>query len=82
MRLLLTLALLAQVWAGSAQVYFSKQIDWMHSEDALGFLATADYRNFLAAGGSISLDPYLDQLLVTRFDSLGQVKEVKGLLPT
>ncbi len=82
MRLLLTLALLAQVWAGSAQVYFSKQIDWMHSEDALGFLATADYRNFLAAGGSISLDPYLDQLLVTRFDSLGQVKEVKGLLPS
>ncbi|MFN0215914.1 MAG: T9SS type A sorting domain-containing protein [Saprospiraceae bacterium] len=83
MRLFLTMALLAQVWAGSAQVYFNKQIDWQQNEDVLGYIvATGDYRNFLAAGGSLSLDPYLDQLLITRFDSLGEPQGAKVHLPS
>lgn len=81
-RPLIILALLTQVWVGSAQVYFSKQIDWMHNYDLLGYIVpTNDYQNFLAVGESLSIDPYLDQMLLCRFDSIGEVKGLNVLLP-
>ncbi|MFN0215916.1 MAG: T9SS type A sorting domain-containing protein [Saprospiraceae bacterium] len=84
MRLFLILALLAPIFigAGSAQVYFSKQIDWMHNYEALGFLTSNNNQNFLAIGGSFSLDPYLEQAFVARFDSIGDVQWRKVFLPS
>jgi len=73
-RIFLTLALLAQVWAGSAQVYWSKQIDWGHNLEALAFLTELNKQHFLAAGGSLSLDPYYERAMLTRFDSSGAVQ--------
>ncbi len=82
-RIFLTMALLTQVWVGSAQVYFSKQIDWLHNYEALGFLTTTtDHRNFLASGGSFSLSPYLEQAFLVRFDSIGNVTGAGVILPS
>ena len=78
---MLTLALLTHIGVGSAQVYFNKQIDWMHNYDAFGFLTSSNNQNFLAVGGSFSLNPSLEQALLTRFDSIGEVQGSNVFLP-
>jgi len=74
MRFLFSLALLAQVWAGSAQIYFSKQLDWQHDYDLMAGLSVFDSnRQILLSGGTYGLTPPSSQFFLTKVDSIGGV---------
>ncbi len=82
MRGFLTLALLTQVWVGSAQVYFNIQIDWEHDYEYLGGVVTfGDSNNLLVAGGNSGLTTYIDHFLVSRLKNSGEGDWKKSFLP-
>ncbi len=58
MRLFLTLALLTQIWVGSAQVYFNKQIDWQHNQEYLGGVVLLPDSTIFLAGGEGNYNPF------------------------
>ncbi len=82
-RLLLTLALLTQVWVGSAQVYFNTQIDWEHEYEYFGGVVVfGDSNNFLVAGGNNDLTTtYIDHYLISKMSEKGDVLWKKSFLP-
>ena len=78
----MTLALLAQVWAGSAQVYWSKQIDWGHDFEYLaGVVTYGDSNNLLIGGGNWNQFDFLDHFFISNLTKYGEVVWSKSFLP-
>lgn len=70
----LTLALLIQVWVGNAQIYFSKQLDWLHNYDLMAGLSVFDSaRQIILSGGTYGLIPPSSQFFLTKIDSIGGI---------
>ncbi|MDO8368487.1 MAG: T9SS type A sorting domain-containing protein, partial [Saprospiraceae bacterium] len=62
------------VWAGSAQVYFNKQIDWEHNFDYFaGSAIFTDTSNILLAGGSSIVSLVWDSFLVAKVNKNGDM---------
>lgn len=81
-RFLFSSALLAQVWAGSAQIYFSKQLDWQHNYDLMAGLSLFNSaRQILLSGGTYGLTPPSSQFFLTKIDSIGGATWQKSFQP-
>jgi hypothetical protein len=82
MRLLLTMALLAQVWVGSAQVYWNKQIDWQHNFEYLSSIVAVDaFQSIIVAGGMLQLNPTDENIYLSRISENGETIWAKSSRP-